>query len=80
MPLYELFEGIKIYLYFNDHLPPHIHAMYGEYEVLIDIRTLEVYRGELPNKQLKKVTKFVKENQDDLLETFYELNPEIKKL
>lgn len=80
MPLYELFEGIKIYLYFNDHLPPHIHAMYGEYEVLIDIRTFEVYRGELPNKQLKKVTKFVKENQDDLLETFYELNPEIKKL
>ncbi|MCY7353409.1 MAG: DUF4160 domain-containing protein [Cytophagaceae bacterium] len=36
------FEGIKIYVYRHDHNPPHFHAIYTEYEAVIDIQTLEV--------------------------------------
>ncbi|MCY7358392.1 MAG: DUF4160 domain-containing protein [Rudanella sp.] len=66
----------------REHLPPHSHAQYAEYEALIAIRTLEVIAGRLPAKPLKKVIAFMsrQENQLDLLETFYQLNPHIKRI
>jgi hypothetical protein len=54
MPLYEFLDGIRIYLYFNDHLPPHFHALYGEYEILIDIRLCSVHKGDFPLSSLKR--------------------------
>jgi Domain of unknown function (DUF4160) len=48
MPELCRFFGIIIRMYFNDHDPPHFHAVYGEDEVLIEIDTLVVVRGELP--------------------------------
>nr|WP_236612057.1 DUF4160 domain-containing protein [Caldanaerobacter subterraneus] len=37
-------------MYFDDHLPPHFHAIYGEYVGMFDINTLEmieeIYRKE----------------------------------
>lgn len=68
MPTYFSFDGIKIDLYFNDHTPPHFHAIYAEYEELIEIQTLETYQGKLPSKQHKKVIKWAKENQEILME------------
>ncbi len=68
MPTYFLFDGIKIDLYFDDHAPPHFHAIYAEYEELIEIETLETYQGKLPTKQRKKVIRWAKENQDVLME------------
>lgn len=55
MPIIHTIDSIKIYICFFDHAPPHFHAEYNEYEELIDIRTLEVLKGELPRKQHKKV-------------------------
>lgn len=31
MPRISEFFGIFIYFYFEDHNPPHFHAIYGEY-------------------------------------------------
>jgi hypothetical protein len=39
-------------MFASDHAPPHFHALYGEHEVLIDIRTLEIIRGSLPSRVL----------------------------
>ncbi|HHW4679607.1 MAG TPA: DUF4160 domain-containing protein [Xylella sp.] len=33
-------------MFWHDHAPPHFHALYAEYEVLIDIRTLVIIEGE----------------------------------
>ena len=33
MPTLSIFFGIVIRMYFDDHPPPHFHAIYGEYEV-----------------------------------------------
>jgi hypothetical protein len=37
-------------MYYNDHLPPHFHAEYGEYEAIYVIETLEILRGTLPRR------------------------------
>ena len=42
MPAISVFYGILVQMYWNDHAPPHFHALYAEEEVLIDIRTLDV--------------------------------------
>jgi len=37
-------------MYFNDHLPPHFHADYGEYKAEIGIETFDVLKGFLPQR------------------------------
>jgi hypothetical protein len=37
-------------MYYNDHLPPHFHAEYGEHEAIYEIDTLDVTRGDLPRR------------------------------
>lgn len=34
MPSISSFFGVVIYMYFNDHSPPHFHAEYGEFEAV----------------------------------------------
>ncbi len=48
MPTISKFYGIVIQMYWNDHPPPHFHAVYAEDEAKIDIGTLEVIEGWLP--------------------------------
>ena len=55
MPCISQFHGIDIYMYFNDHAPPHYHAYHGEDEVLIEFNPPKVYVGGLPKKALKRV-------------------------
>jgi uncharacterized protein DUF4160 len=50
MPRVSEFFGIAIYMYYNDHMPPHFHAEYGEYEAIYEIDTLDVGRGGLPRR------------------------------
>jgi hypothetical protein len=35
MPTISIFYGIVIQMFWGDHAPPHFHALYAEYEVLI---------------------------------------------
>ena len=50
MPSISNFYGIIIWIYWKDHNPPHFHAQYGEYEILIKIEDLSVYAGSLPSR------------------------------
>ena len=52
MPEVSRFYGIVIRMYFDEHPPPHFHALYGEYEVLINIQTLAIISGKLPGRAL----------------------------
>ena len=51
MPNSDLVNGVKINIYFIEHLPSHIHAEYNEDEELPETETFEVYKGWLPQKQ-----------------------------
>ena len=50
MPEVARFFGIVVRMYFRDHSPAHFHAEYGEYEVLVEIETLSILRGEAPEE------------------------------
>ncbi|MGA2755283.1 MAG: DUF4160 domain-containing protein [Terracidiphilus sp.] len=54
-------------MYFGDHVPPHFHALYAEFEALIDIQTLEVIRGELPRRAMALVVERAQQNRDELM-------------
>ncbi len=65
-------------MYNGDHRPPHIHAKYNEFEILIVIETGQIYAGDMPGKQLKQAFDWLSGNEDWALEVFYELNPDLK--
>lgn len=58
MPEISRFFGIVIKMYFDDHLPPHFHAEYGDDEVLVNINTLATVAGTLPARALGLVTEW----------------------
>lgn len=66
MPEVSRFFGIVIRVYFNDHQPPHFHAVYGDDEVLIEIETLAVYRGGLPRRASALVLEWAALHRDEL--------------
>ena len=50
MPEISRFYGIIIAMYYNEHNPPHFHAKYGEFKAEIDIKTLQILKGEIPKR------------------------------
>lgn len=67
MPLVSEFFGIRIYMYWNDHMPPHFHAEYGGSTALIDIENAVVLRGLMPFKQLKLVLAWCELHEEELM-------------
>lgn len=79
MPTFIIIDGIKIEYYYGDHLPPHIHAKYGEFEALIAIEDQSILAGALPRKKLYIAKEIVKQNKDDLAFLFESSNPNLRK-
>lgn len=42
-------------MFWNDHAPPHFHAVYGEYQGVIDIQSLRMLEGNLPRRALNLI-------------------------
>ena len=70
MPTICMFRGIKIYINWRDHMPPHFHAKYGDSEVIVSINDIEVLEGTMPNKQLKMLLGWAAFHQEELLENW----------
>ena len=68
MPTISFFYGIVIQMFWRDHGPPHFHALYGDDEVLIDLRNLRVMRGSLPRRAMALVLEWADENRVELME------------
>ncbi|HVR99930.1 MAG TPA: DUF4160 domain-containing protein [Thermoanaerobaculia bacterium] len=66
MPCVSQFFGIAIYMYYNDHLPPHFHAEYAEHEALFSIASLEVLEGGLPHRAQALVLEWAALHRDEL--------------
>lgn len=69
MPVVARFYGILIKMYFSqsEHGVPHFHAVYGEYNAVFNIATLEMMEGDLPNRARKLVKEWASNYQADLL-------------
>jgi hypothetical protein len=67
MPTISRFYGILIQMYFADHAPPHFHALYAEFEALIDLQTFEVIRGGLPPRATALVREWAEQHRNELM-------------
>lgn len=70
MPLICEFMGIKIYMYWNEHVPPHFHAEYSDFQALISISDAVVLKGSLPSRQLKLILAWCELHQDELMDNW----------
>ena len=78
MPEVSRFYGIVIKVFFGDRPPPHFHAVYGEYNALVSIESLEIIEGDLPSRAQKLVIEWASLYQQDLLAMWE--SQEIRKL
>lgn len=68
MPEISRFFGIVIKMYFDEHPPPHFHAVYGEHIAVIDIQSMSVVRGYVPPRVLGMVIEWASQHREELLD------------
>ena len=69
MPIISNFLGILIKMFFEDHNPPHFHAQYQGYEIIVNIKT-GVIRGEFPPRALRLVLEWYDLHRAELEENW----------
>jgi len=70
VPEISRFYGIIIKMFFKpkEHEPSHIHALYGEYVGIFDLRTMEMTEGDMPIKAQGLIKEWISRNQHALLQ------------
>jgi len=66
MPRISDFYGIAIYMYYQDHAPPHFHAIYGDDEAEVLIAGGVIRSGTLPRRVATLVQEWAQLHQQDL--------------
>ncbi len=66
MPEISRFFGISIYMYYRDHVPPHFHAEYGEFEITVEFER-GVVSGRFPRRALGLVLEWCLLHKAELL-------------
>jgi hypothetical protein len=57
-----------IYMYYNEHAPPHFHAEYGGAEAIYEIETLRIYAGALPRRVHNMVLEWADLHRAELID------------
>ena len=66
MPTIAIVLGVRIIIYPKDHLPPHLHAKFAEYEAMISILTGDVLEGSLPRAKLRAVQEWLSRHREQV--------------
>lgn len=69
-------NGIIIYVYHNDHEPPHVHVFCDGEQIKIDLYTGNLISGAFPSGRKKSILKAFKDSQADGLLKWKEYNEE----
>jgi len=64
------FLGIVIKMFFEDHGPPHFHAIYGDREAVFAVDSLELIEGNLPPRVKGLVIEWASSNHQQLRENW----------
>lgn len=67
MPRICEFYGVAIYMYYDDHAPPHFHAIYSGLEAAVAIETGDVLHGFLPRRARSLVAEWTRRYRSELL-------------
>lgn len=54
---------------FADHQPPHFHAWYGDYKVIVNIKD-GIVKGEMPGRALRMVLEWLEDHRKELMENW----------
>ncbi len=65
MPEISRFLGIVIAMYYREHGPAHFHAIYGDFEVTVEIET-GVVNGTLPTRARSHVLEWLQLHREEL--------------
>jgi len=69
MPEISRFYGISIYIFYNEHNPPHFHAEYSGHKAIIAIKD-RIVKGDMPNRALKLIFEWLDLYSEQLLENW----------
>lgn len=69
MPEISRFYGIFILMNFSDHQPPHFHAWYGNYKIIVNIKDGKI-KGEMPSRGVKLILEWLELHRDELLDNW----------
>jgi hypothetical protein len=70
MPQISYFLGVIIRMFYRDHNPPHFHAVYADFEGIIDIEKNEIIGGELPPRVLVLVKEWSAIHKAELMDNW----------
>ena len=69
MPEISRFYGIIIRMFYNEHNPPHFHAEYGEFRIVMNLSD-EVVNGFMPQRALRLIFEWTELHKNELLENW----------
>ena len=70
MPELSRFLGIGIFMYFEDHNPPHFHVRYNDFRAVFSVNDLSLVEGKLPARVLGLVVEWAELHKKELLENW----------
>ena len=79
MPEIARFYGIRITMNYDEHLPPHFHASYGDDEAQVLIATGQIINGSLSSRAAGLVREWTLLHREEL-EANWKLREEMRPL
>ncbi len=70
MPEISRFYGIIVRIFTDDHTPPHYHAYYNEFEILVDIENFRIIAGNFPPKALGLLIEWTAIHKSELMDNW----------
>ncbi len=70
----KLKHAARIYMYADDHHPPHFHLIRAGVECLVRLSDLQVIEGEIDRRDYAEAVEWAAENMDVLQRKWSELN------
>ncbi|MBO7047812.1 MAG: DUF4160 domain-containing protein [Spirochaetia bacterium] len=70
MPKICTFLGISIYMYFDEHNPPHFHALYNDFRGKFLLPSLNYTAGNLPPRIIGLVIEWAELHKEELLDNW----------
>jgi hypothetical protein len=74
MPPVRRLRNATLYVYANDHAPPHFHILGPSSNAMVDIETLQVIRGRFDRRDLAEAIAWAAENLELLRQVWRDLN------
>lgn len=66
MPQISFFYGIYIWMNYVDHNPPHFHAWYGDYKIIVNIQDGSI-KGEMPSRAQSMILEWLEIHRTELI-------------